>query len=96
MREKNVRQEAPVDFGVDIEKLYQMVYTTLVVVNSFPTEYKQSRTEYMGNNKTTRKPYALMILLVVTRETREHFYRVSFKLVKLPFVYIKKVTLTLS
>ena len=40
-----------------------------VVVILFPTEYKQWRTSYKGNNVTIRKPSTLMMsLLVVTRE----------------------------
>ena len=46
------------------------VLVMVLVVILFPTEYKQWRTKYMSNIITTRKPQTLMILLVVTRETR--------------------------
>ena len=53
-----------------MEWRHLMTSLLIVVVILFPREYRQWRTKYMSNVITTRKPSALMILLVVSREAR--------------------------
>ena len=48
-----------------IQRVTEVVAVEVII---FPTEYKQRRTTYMGNNSTTRTLETLITLLVVTRE----------------------------